>query len=238
MREIFRHKVQHKNKSMSQKYRTTLPLNPYLQDLISNSPFLLPYISFKTGLENLMMGEITSLSWSVFVFSSPIWVLMLSYCKGEATWKLSLPFSVRVVGLSVMQTWLLNNSLFWISRSSPYFVITLFNLLYSWQRPQAIWSESLHLICYLNGQHGPIFPAWDHLFDPEQGNKFLIFVQCRRWSRQKRQETVKVDVLQTQLAFFSSSWEKWVILHFCPSEIFLLYSKYFIDQACLVKKAE
>ena len=69
-------------------------------------------------------------------------------------------------------------------------------------------------------------------------SKFLIFVQCRRWSRQKRQETVKVDVLQTQLAFFSSSWEKWVILHFCPSEIFLLYSKYFIDQACLVKKAE
>ena len=24
------------------------------------------------------------------------------------------------------------------------------------------------------------------------------------------------------MAFFSSSWEKWVILHFCPSEIFLL----------------
>ena len=71
MREIFRHKVQHKNKSMSQKYRTTPPLNPYLQDLISNSPFLLPYISFKTGLENLMLGEMTSLSWSVSVFSSP-----------------------------------------------------------------------------------------------------------------------------------------------------------------------
>ena len=29
-----------------------------------------------------------------------------------------------------------------------------------------------------------------------------------------------------------------VILYFCSSEIFLLYSKYFIDQACLVKKAE
>ena len=148
-----------KNKSMSQKYRTTLPFNLYLQDVISNSPFLLLYISFKTGLENLMLGKMASLSWSVSVFSSPVCVLMLSYCKGEATWKLPLPYSVRVVGLSVMQTWLLNNSLFWISRSSPYFVITLFNLIYSWQRPQAIWSESLHLICYLNGQHGPIFPA-------------------------------------------------------------------------------
>ena len=29
-----------------------------------------------------------------------------------------------------------------------------------------------------------------------------------------------------------------VILYFCSSEIFLLYSKYLIDQACLVKKAE
>ena len=123
-----------KNKSMSQKYRTTPLFNLYLQDLISNSPFLLVYISFKTGLENLMLGEMTSLSWSVFVFSWPVCVLMLWYCKGEATWKLSLPFCVRVVGLSVLQTSLLDNSLFWISRSSPYFVTTIFNLLYSWQR--------------------------------------------------------------------------------------------------------
>ena len=122
-----------------------------------------------------MLGEMTSLSWSVFVFSSPVCVLMLSYCKGEATWKLSLPYSVRVVGLSVMQTWLLNNSLFWISRSSPYFVITLFNLLYSRQCPQVIWSESLHLICYLNGQHGPIFPAWDHLLWSRAGEQILNF---------------------------------------------------------------
>ena len=76
-----------KNKSMSQKYRTTPPFNLYLQDLISNSPFLLLYIFFKTGLDNLMLGEMTSLSWSVFVFSSPVCVLMLWYCKGEATWK-------------------------------------------------------------------------------------------------------------------------------------------------------
>ena len=164
-----------KNKSMSQKYRTTPPFNLYLQDLISNSPFLLLYISFKTGLENLMLGKMASLSWSVSVFSSPVCVLMLWYCKGEATWKLSLPYFVRVVGLSVMQTWLLNNSLFWISRSSPYFVITLFNLIYSWQRPQAIWSESLHLICYLNGQHGPIFPAWDHLLWSRAGEQILNF---------------------------------------------------------------
>ena len=143
MREIFRHKVQHKNKSMSQKYRTTPPFNFYLQDLISNSPFLLLYISFKTGLEKLMLGEMTSLSWSVSVFSSPVCVLMLWYCKGEATWKLSLPYSVRVVGLSVMQTSLLNNSLFWISGSSPYFVITLFNLIYSWRCPQAYMKRIL-----------------------------------------------------------------------------------------------
>ena len=122
-----------------------------------------------------MLGKMASLSWSVSVFSSPVCVLMLSYCKGEATWKLPLPYSVRVVGLSVMQTWLLNNSLFWISRSSPYFVITLFNLIYSWQRSQAIWSESLHLICYLKGQHGPIFPAWDHLLWSRAGEQILNF---------------------------------------------------------------
>ena len=85
-----------KNKSVSQKYRTTPPFNLYLQDLISNSPFLLRYISFKTGLENLMLGKMTSLSWSVSVFSSPVCVLMLSYCKGEATWKSFTSESWRV----------------------------------------------------------------------------------------------------------------------------------------------
>ena len=85
-----------KNKSMSQKYRTTPPYNLYLQDLISNSPFLLPYISFKTGLENLMLGKMTSLSWSVFVFSSPARLLVLWYCKGEATWKSFTSESWRV----------------------------------------------------------------------------------------------------------------------------------------------
>ena len=58
---------------------------------------------------------------------------------------------------------------------------------------------------------GPIFPFGIALFDLEQENKFIIFGQCWRWSRQKRQNTVKFDLLQTQLAFFPSSWDKWVI---------------------------
>ena len=84
---------------------------------------------------------------------------------------------------------------------------------------------------------GPILPFGIALSDLEQENKFLIFGQCWRWIRQKRQKTVKFDLLQTQLGFFPSSWDKWVIF-FCPSALFLPYSKTFIDQACSVKRAE
>ena len=55
---------------------------------------------------------------------------------------------------------------------------------------------------------GPSCPLGFALFDTEQENKFLIFGQCGRWSRQKRQKTAKFDLLQTQLAFFPSSLDK------------------------------
>ena len=67
---------------------------------------------------------------------------------------------------------------------------------------------------------GPILPFGIALFDLEQENKFLIFGQCWRWIRQKRQKTVKFDFLQTQLAFFPSSWDKWVIFFFARAHYF------------------
>ena len=64
----------------------------------------------------------------------------------------------------------------------------------------------------------PPWPIRFALFDTEQENKFLIFGPCRRWRRQTRQKTVKFSVLQTQLAFFTSSWDSCIFVranYFC-----------------------
>ena len=45
------------------------------------------------------------------------------------------------------------------------------------------------------GNTGPSCPLGIALFDPGQESKFLIFGQCRRWIRKKRQYTVNFDVL-------------------------------------------
>ena len=64
----------------------------------------------------------------------------------------------------------------------------------------------------------PPWPIRFALFDTEQENKFLIFGPCRWWRRQTRQKTVKFSVLQTQLAFFPSSWDSCIFVranYFC-----------------------
>ena len=115
-----------------------------------------------------------------------------------------LSFSMLVVRLSVkveiLQTWLLNNSPFWISQ-----VLTLqyHYLSYGWQRPQAIRNESLLLIYYPNRQHGPILPAWDHPLWSRARKQVLNFWTMSAMDSQKA--AVHSELWR---AFFPSSWNE------------------------------
>ena len=68
---------------MSQKYRTTPLFNLYLEDLISNSPFLLVYISFKTGDENTKTDQLKDVISPNIKFSKPVLKEMYGSKKGE-----------------------------------------------------------------------------------------------------------------------------------------------------------
>ena len=80
--------------------------------------------------------------------------------------------------------------------------------LYRWQRPWTIGSESCVRAGYPSGL-----------------TEFVIFGQCRQWSRKnqnkKKQNKENISntrefiVLQTQLAFFLGSWSKKAILDSC-----------------------